>query len=348
MTIEFRCDCGELFQVEDELAGRKGRCPTCKRIMVVPEKEPEPLELREEIKEEEEEEFFKAVAESELHQPAAEPPMGSRVEEEVEVLRGWEGPEPDLEKMETASHRASASHWPRIPKPLLLGVPAAVVVVVILILLLSPSGRAPKQEALERAPSPSLAEKPPATPKIKEEPAPSQPEPQPSTESPKAQVSSGSAGATTGAMQSEKPLPAKPAPVAAGKEEEKRSAAVPSAPAGSAPPKPQASTKEAKPKEPPPKPRVPPAARALSPASENYTVNVGAFKSQGMAEAFADVLRKKGLDPFVWATKLTKGQGKMYRVSVGRFPTKRQADMYAKELKEKHGLNTYVAKKPGT
>jgi cell division septation protein DedD len=77
-------------------------------------------------------------------------------------------------------------------------------------------------------------------------------------------------------------------------------------------------------------------------------VNVAAFKSQGMADAFAEVLRKRGLDPFVWSTDLKKGPGKMYRVSIGRFATKRQAELYAKELKEKHGFDTYVVKKPGT
>ncbi len=117
MTIEFRCDCGELFQVEDELAGRKGRCPTCKRIMVVPEKEAEPLELREEISDGEEEAPGTQPQEDVL-EPAFEPPMGGRVEEEVEVLRGWDGPEPDLERMENSVSKPPAGFWMGIPRPL--------------------------------------------------------------------------------------------------------------------------------------------------------------------------------------------------------------------------------------
>lgn len=348
MTIEFRCDCGELFQVEDELAGRKGRCPTCKRIMVVPEKEAEPLELKEEILDEGEE-TPGAQPQEDVLQPAFEPPTGGRVEEEVEVLRGWDGPEPDLERMENSVSKPPPGVWMSIPRPLLLGVPAVLAVGLVLFLLLRPSGRRSEHPALERAPSPSMSQKltPPSQPDTEPsgtKPALPQaaelPRPEPSPSQPEALPS-----------QPEKSAPAKLSPAPPAKEEKKRQAAapsssVPSAPA--APSKPSVPSKEAKPKQTPAQPQAVPAARAPSPSSENYTVNVGAFKSQGMADAYADVLRKRGLDPFVWATELAKGQGKMYRVSIGRFPTKRQADLYAKELKEKHGLNTYVAKKPGS
>jgi cell division septation protein DedD len=74
-----------------------------------------------------------------------------------------------------------------------------------------------------------------------------------------------------------------------------------------------------------------------------YTVNVAAFKSQGMAEAYVEVLRKRGLDPFLWTADLPN-QGKMYRVSIGRHGTHKQADAAAKELREKWSLKTYVTR----
>lgn len=345
MTIEFRCDCGELFQVEDELAGRKGRCPTCKRIMVVPDKEPEPLELSEEIRDEEQESPDMPPP-GEALQPPSEPPTGGRVEEEVEILRGWDGPEPDLERMENHISKPPPAIWTRIPRPLLLSVPVAMVAVLLLFLLLRPSHQRSEHPALERAPSPSMSEKMPSSAQPQAEPQPVKPSASLTAEPPKPEAPSSPPTAST--IQPEKSIQAKAAPVAAAKEEEKRSAATPSTSTGVVPSKPSTATKETKPKQTPAQPQASPAARAPSPASENYTVNVGAFKSQGMADAYADVLRKRGLDPFVWSTELTKGQGKMYRVSIGRFPTKRQADLHAKELKEKHGLNTYVAKKPGS
>jgi len=36
MAIKFNCDCGRELNVKDELAGKKGKCPTCGRIVEVP------------------------------------------------------------------------------------------------------------------------------------------------------------------------------------------------------------------------------------------------------------------------------------------------------------------------
>lgn len=36
MAIEVMCECGKLFRAKDEYAGRRGMCPACKRIFVVP------------------------------------------------------------------------------------------------------------------------------------------------------------------------------------------------------------------------------------------------------------------------------------------------------------------------
>lgn len=40
MAIQFRCECGKEFQTGDEDAGRRARCPACKRELVVPQPKP--------------------------------------------------------------------------------------------------------------------------------------------------------------------------------------------------------------------------------------------------------------------------------------------------------------------
>lgn len=344
MSIEFRCECGELFQVEDEFAGRKGRCPTCKRIMLVPEKELEPLELQEEIREEPE--LFEPDPPRGIVEPPPEPPAARRVEEDVEVLRGWDGPEPDLDRMDRSAPAPRTRSWQVIPRPVLLGVPAALIGILLIFVLLRPSGHRAEHPALERASAPRATEgqKPAPLPEPQVPPqAPSELAPSP----PRVEVSPAPARPGPAAVQTEKQGPAQASPTAQPRTEDRRGATT-VAPSQVSPPKDSRSGRDTRPKEgvtkAQPQAAAPP--RAPSPAAENYTVNVGAFKSQRMAEAYAEVLRKRGLDPFVWSTNLKKGQGKMYRVSIGRFSTKRQADMYAKELKDKHGLSTYVAKKP--
>jgi prepilin-type processing-associated H-X9-DG protein len=40
VAINFRCECGKEFQTDDEDAGRRARCPACKRELVVPQPKP--------------------------------------------------------------------------------------------------------------------------------------------------------------------------------------------------------------------------------------------------------------------------------------------------------------------
>ena len=37
MAITVRCECGKEFETGDENAGRKGRCPVCQRVVIVPQ-----------------------------------------------------------------------------------------------------------------------------------------------------------------------------------------------------------------------------------------------------------------------------------------------------------------------
>lgn len=36
MSIIVRCNCGQNFRVADDMAGKKGRCPHCRQVLVVP------------------------------------------------------------------------------------------------------------------------------------------------------------------------------------------------------------------------------------------------------------------------------------------------------------------------
>jgi DNA-directed RNA polymerase subunit RPC12/RpoP len=40
VAIQFRCECGKEFQTDDDDAGRRARCPVCKRELVVPQPKP--------------------------------------------------------------------------------------------------------------------------------------------------------------------------------------------------------------------------------------------------------------------------------------------------------------------
>jgi cell division septation protein DedD len=37
MVIRFQCECGRTLRIEDEYAGRKGKCPACEAIVTIPE-----------------------------------------------------------------------------------------------------------------------------------------------------------------------------------------------------------------------------------------------------------------------------------------------------------------------
>lgn len=67
-----------------------------------------------------------------------------------------------------------------------------------------------------------------------------------------------------------------------------------------------------------------------------YTLQVGAFSSINSVESFKDILAKKGYQPIVEKTTI---DGKTwYRVYVGKYSTKEEAQKYASEVKSKLGL----------
>lgn len=78
-----------------------------------------------------------------------------------------------------------------------------------------------------------------------------------------------------------------------------------------------------------------------------YTVNVGSFKKRMTAERLMNEMKKKRYKAFVTEVTIPK-KGTWYRVSMGRFPTREEAQAFAREIKEKEKLNTFVTELKAT
>jgi cell division protein FtsN len=285
--------------------------------MLVPEKEPEPLELMEEVSEARESQEIEALEEWSSHDAQAE----------LQQL--------EMTMEEPSTQSTSARFLDRVPKPLLFGIPAGILVVGGLLLLFSSSGekapsatRGPSKEKpaareVSRGAPPQTPSTPAESTKVEVTPAPPVPSILPA---PEERTSTAAA-------------PASPSVAEPPRAEEKPGLA--SSPAQKTPP--PAPAKSAKEKVSPDKAKAAAAQKTAGPTADGYTVNVGSFRTKDMADAYAEVLKKRGLEPFVWSAELQK-QGKWYRVSVGRYANQKQAEALARDLKEKQNLNTYVVK----
>ena len=74
-----------------------------------------------------------------------------------------------------------------------------------------------------------------------------------------------------------------------------------------------------------------------------YTVNVGSFRKKVWAVRLIKELDEKGYRAFIEETVIPK-KGTWYRVAVGRFPSRREAQSFARGLKERDGINSFVRK----
>ncbi len=72
-----------------------------------------------------------------------------------------------------------------------------------------------------------------------------------------------------------------------------------------------------------------------------FTINVGSFRERARAEQLRKELEGKGYEAFVAKADIPK-KGTWYRVSVGRFPSRAEAEAFTRALKEKDGLNSFV------
>jgi cell division septation protein DedD len=75
----------------------------------------------------------------------------------------------------------------------------------------------------------------------------------------------------------------------------------------------------------------------------HYTVQVAAFRQQSMAEEMIKALNKKGHDAYLATGASPDGDGVTYRVRVGRFTTREEADHAAKLLAAKEKLHPFIA-----
>ena len=87
-------------------------------------------------------------------------------------------------------------------------------------------------------------------------------------------------------------------------------------------------------------PKIRPAPDEKLPTGK-YTVNVGSFREMVRAERLRKKLEKKGYKAFVAKAAIPK-KGTWYRVSVGRFPSRVEAEAFSRALKEKDGLGSFV------
>jgi DedD protein len=100
---------------------------------------------------------------------------------------------------------------------------------------------------------------------------------------------------------------------------------------------------------PPAPPPLPSAQRAAAPASRagKLSVQVGAFGESRAAEQLADSLRKSGLKVYVSPSAASEGE-KRWRVRVGPYASREEADKVAARLKTREKLPTWVLTEDGT
>lgn len=88
-----------------------------------------------------------------------------------------------------------------------------------------------------------------------------------------------------------------------------------------------------------PEPR--PAARGQD---GKYTLQVISYRTADEAHLFAETLRERGHETFVVSADLPE-RGRYWRVRIGPFDSKREAESYRSDFEEAEGMNTYVVKR---
>jgi cell division septation protein DedD len=72
-----------------------------------------------------------------------------------------------------------------------------------------------------------------------------------------------------------------------------------------------------------------------------FTVNVGSFRERERAERLINQLKEKGYKAFVAEATIPQ-KGTWYRVSVGQFPSREEAQAFARAINEKEGMDFFV------
>jgi cell division septation protein DedD len=102
-----------------------------------------------------------------------------------------------------------------------------------------------------------------------------------------------------------------------------------------------------RPAAPPPPPKeptrtAPTAASSAEPPGQGYAVQIAALNVRDEAEAIAKRLSSKGYAAYVLAP--AGGSPVIYRVRIGKFPSRREAESVAAKLKKEEQLNPWVTR----
>ncbi len=88
------------------------------------------------------------------------------------------------------------------------------------------------------------------------------------------------------------------------------------------------------------------AAQPCKPISEGlYVVQAGAFKTLSYAQELRNSLDKKGYESYITVSGLSE-EKRIFRVLIGRFLDRSQAQTLAEEIRKKEGREVIVAAKP--
>jgi DedD protein len=155
-------------------------------------------------------------------------------------------------------------------------------------------------------------------------------EPTPAAETLKAPGETATATSSVPARAAE-PVAEKPRPIAA--------VSTPAAPAPAPAPPPPAPIAAAKPVPPPPAPIA--ASASKEPAGVGFVVQVAAVKERGEADTIARRLSTKGYPAFVTTAP---GGVQMFRVRVGKFPDRREAETIAGRLEKEEQFKPWITR----
>jgi cell division septation protein DedD len=348
----------------DDQAGMEGQCPACGDVMRIPEPETTGTEgpkgiapvggIRE--KEVREEGPVEEPADEEPldEEPEAELPLAAGIEEEPPI----EDEEPeDLEEgiLAETGPTPEKKSWIRSSwLPVLASIVAVLLVAIIVFVLVRREKEPPEQVMImgDREPVVEEVEEEttalPSVTKMDEEPGTTQPsdEAEPvftpvteSEETESALVEQPIGEETEGVSDTEEPVVA-----STGQEP---------LPVEETPP-----AEEVPPIEEAPAPEETLAAEETPPAEEqpeiterppegSFTVNLSSFKVKASAEQFAEQLREKGIGAYYWEADLGE-KGLWYRVSVGGFPTRQEAEELKSELQEQGLSDIFITQVEGS
>jgi cell division septation protein DedD len=79
------------------------------------------------------------------------------------------------------------------------------------------------------------------------------------------------------------------------------------------------------------------------PPGGTFTINLASFRQKQWADRYVEELKKLGIDAYSWEVNLPE-KGRWNRVSVGGFPTLKEAKNYTKELRQKGISYLFITK----